>query len=121
MNCAIIGATGYTGIELIKILLRHSHVRLTHLTTRQQTSIPVRNLIPTLPKDFLLEVRPFSFSEVKQGADIIFVCLPHTEAMKSVKQFRDAGKVVIDLSADYRLQNLQEYLKWYKTRHLYPA
>lgn len=121
INCAIIGATGYTGIELIKILLRHPYVRLTCLTTRQKEPIPVRSLIPSLPKDIHLEITTFSFPEVKRKADVVFICLPHTEAMKSVKQFRDAGKIVIDLSADYRLKNIKDYQTWYKSKHLYPA
>ena len=121
MNCAIIGATGYTGIELIKILTRHSFVRLTHLTTRQKRAIPVRELIPTISREVNLEVRRHSFSEVKRKTDVIFVCLPHTEAMLAVKQYREAGKIVIDLSADYRLKNAAQYQKWYKTRHLFPS
>lgn len=121
MNCAIIGATGYTGIELIKILVRHSFVQLTHLTTRQARAIPVQELIPTISKEETLEIKRIPFSEIKKKADMVFVCLPHTEAMKAVKQYRDAGKLVIDLSADFRLKKVTEYQKWYKTRHLYPA
>lgn len=121
MKCAIIGATGYTGLELIRILLRHSFVQLTYLTTRQKDPIPVRSLLPVLPESVKLEIRNHSFAEVAKNSEIIFVCLPHTESMAAVKEFRDAGKIVIDLSADYRLKNLKAYEKWYKTKHQYPA
>jgi N-acetyl-gamma-glutamyl-phosphate reductase len=117
LNCAIIGATGYTGIELIKILLRHSQVRITGLTTRQEENIPIHRLIPTLPKNIDLEVRPYSFTEIKRNADLIFLCLPHTEAMETAAQFREAKKIVIDLSADFRLRDPQDYEAWYGVPH----
>lgn len=120
LQCAIIGATGYTGIELIKILQRHHHACLTALTTRQQGSIPVHALVPSLPKDVDLEVRNHSFAEIKRLAEVIFVCLPHMEAMETVKRFRDAGKVVIDLSADFRLHQPKQYHEWYGGKHKYP-
>ncbi|MDD5217423.1 MAG: N-acetyl-gamma-glutamyl-phosphate reductase [Candidatus Omnitrophica bacterium] len=120
IKCAIIGATGFTGMELIKILVRHPGVRITHLTTRQDTPIPVRNLIPVLPPGIDLEIVPYSFTDVKKNADVVFVCLPHTEAAETVKEFRRANKIVIDLSADFRLKGLKEYERWYKVEHPCP-
>ena len=81
LNCAIVGATGYTGVELTKILLHHPCVRLVKLTTRQEKAIPIGRLIPTLGDEVSLMVEPFSFSEVKRKADLVFLCLPHTVAM----------------------------------------
>lgn len=121
MNCAILGATGYTGVELIKILLRHAYVKLTHLTTRQEKAILVQELIPTLPPTVKLAVQNHPHREIQKTADVIFVCLPHTEAMKSVQEFRKAGKLVIDLSADYRLRKAGDYPKWYGVKHTAPA
>ncbi len=117
LNCAVVGATGYTGIELVKILLRHPHARITGLTTRQEESIPVQKLIPTLPSSLDLEVRTYSFPEIKKKADLVFLCLPHTEAMETAEQFRKAGKIVIDLSADFRLRDYRQYEKWYGKKH----
>ncbi len=117
LNCAVVGATGYTGVELIKILLRHPHVRITGLTTRQKEAIPIHQLIPALPGDVDLEVRPYSFQEIKRQADIIFLCLPHTEAMQTAAKFRAAQKVVIDLSADFRIREPKVYEAWYATKH----
>ena len=117
LNCAIVGATGYTGVELIKILLRHPHVRITGLTTRQKDPIPVRQLIPSLPQDCDLEIKPYSFGEIKKKADIVFLCLPHTEAMDTAAKFLDAGKIVIDLSADFRLRHWKTYEEWYGVKH----
>ncbi len=121
VNCAIVGATGYTGIELIKILVRHPHVCLTALTTRQKEALSTRRLVPTLPKNLDFEIRPYSFREINQKADCVFLCLPHTEAMETVKKFRKAGKVVIDLSADFRLKGLRDYEHWYGIKHKSPG
>ncbi|MFZ5802199.1 MAG: N-acetyl-gamma-glutamyl-phosphate reductase [Candidatus Omnitrophota bacterium] len=120
VNCAIIGATGYTGLELIRILSGHPSVRLTKMTTRQKDPISVRSLIPTLSRKTDLAIVPYSFADVKKEAEVVFVCLPHTEAMTAVADFRKAGKIVIDLSADYRLKNKAEYHAWYHSTHRYP-
>lgn len=117
MNCSVVGATGYTGIELIKILLRHPQVNIAGLTTRQKESLPVRKLIPSLPQDVNLEVREYSFEEIRKKSDIVFLCLPHTEAMETADRFRKAGKIVIDLSADFRLKDFKKYEKWYDKKH----
>ncbi len=117
LNCAVIGATGYTGSELVKILVRHPHVRITALTTRQKETIPIHRLAPSLPKDVSLEVRPFSFSEIKRRADLVFLCLPHTEAIQAAAEFREAEKIVIDLSADFRIRDWKLYETWYGVKH----
>lgn len=117
LNCAVIGATGYTGMELIKILLKHSYVRISALTTRQKEALPVQTLIPSLPKDIDLVIRPHSFVELKKSSDLFFLCLPHTEAMETVEKLRGAGKIVIDLSADFRLKDASAYECWYGVKH----
>lgn len=121
LNCAVIGATGYTGMELIKILLKHPYVRISALTTRQKESIPVQTLIPGLPKDIDLEIRQHSFLELKRSSDLCFLCLPHTEAMEAVEKLRRDGKIVIDLSADFRLQDAAAYETWYGVKHRNPS
>lgn len=117
LSCAVVGATGYTGAELVKILLRHPRVQITNLTTRQDMAIPLRTLVPGVPKTNDLKVQKFSFSEIKRKADIVFLCLPHTEAMETAARFYKAGKIVIDLSADFRIQNISVYEKWYGVKH----
>lgn len=121
LNCAVLGATGYTGVELTKLLLAHPRVRVTHLTTRQEKPIPIRDILPTVPKSLKLEVTTYSFENVKKKADLVFLCLPHTEAMTVGDQFLLSGKVVIDLSADFRLKDPKLYPKWYGVDHVFPA
>jgi N-acetyl-gamma-glutamyl-phosphate reductase len=111
LNCAVLGATGYTGAELTKLLLAHPHVRVSLLTTRQEKPIALREVLPSVSKDIKLEVTPYSFDAVKKKADVVFLCLPHTEAMAAAEQFLAAGKVVIDLSADFRLQDKKKRSK----------
>lgn len=117
LNCAIVGATGYTGIELIKILLRHPHARITGLTTRQKEPLPVHALAPTLPSSVDLEIRPYSFRDVARQADLVFLCLPHTEAADTAEKFYEADKIVVDLSADFRLKSWKVYEAWYGVKH----
>lgn len=117
INCSVVGATGYTGIELVKILLRHREVNVAELTTRQKEPIPLRKLVPSLPPETDLEIREYSFDAVKRRSDVVFLCLPHTEAMETADRFRKAGKIVIDLSADFRLKDYKKYEKWYAKKH----
>ena len=117
LNCAVVGATGYTGAELVRILLRHPRVRLAALTTRQEAAIPLKNVVPGISKGSSLEIQKFSFAEVKRRADVIFLALPHTEAMGLAAKFLGAGKIVIDLSADFRLKSASLYQKWYGVKH----
>lgn len=117
LYCAIVGATGYTGAELVKILLRHPRVEITALTTRQDVVIPVRDLVAGVSKRISLGVRKFSFPEIKRKADVVFLALPHTESMDVAARFFRAGKIVIDLSADFRIRNASLYEKWYGVKH----
>ena len=121
IQCAVLGATGYTGRELVRILLRHPRVKITALTTSQNEKIPLARILPTLSPALSLDIVPFSFQEVKSRSDIVFLCLPHTEAMQTGKRFFDAGKIVIDLSADFRLKDAKAYPVWYEVKHKAPA
>ena len=120
INCAVVGATGYTGLELARILLRHSKIKISGLTTRQNEPIPLRSLLPALPKEIGLEIKSFDFAGIKQKSDCVFLCLPHTEAMELAKKFLKAGCFVIDLSADFRLRNPKVYEEWYGVKHKAP-
>ena len=117
LNCAVVGATGYTGAELVKILLRHPRVQLAALTTSQEASIPLQKLVPGISKANPLTVRKFSFPEIKKKADVVFLTLPHTESMEFAAKFVKAEKIVIDLSADFRLRSASLYEKWYGVKH----
>ncbi len=120
LNVAIVGASGYTGLELIRILHCHPEVAVTCLTSEQSAGKKISDVFPTLRGrcDLLLEnLEPVRVSE---KADVIFTALPHKAAMEVVPTFLKLGKKVIDLSADYRLSDPAVYGEWYEP-HLNPA
>lgn len=106
---SIIGASGYSGAELTKILLRHPSVKLERLYAHTQAGKKVQDLYPALDTDIV-----FAPYRGEQDADIYFLALPHGEALSIVPQLADAGKLVIDLSGDFRLKNPKEHLKYYR-------
>jgi len=120
LKIAIVGASGYTGLELIRILHCHSEVVLTSLTSEQSAGKCISEVFPSLKGrcDIVLEnLEPVRIAE---KADIIFTALPHKAAMEVVPTFIELGKKVIDLSADYRLSDHALYGEWYEP-HLNPA
>ncbi|MDD2734459.1 MAG: N-acetyl-gamma-glutamyl-phosphate reductase [Desulfuromonadaceae bacterium] len=120
LKIAIVGASGYTGLELIRILYCHPEVAVTCLTSEQSAGKRISDVFPTLRGrcDIVLEnLEPVRIAE---KADIIFTALPHKAAMEVVPTFLKLGKKVIDLSADYRLSDPVVYGEWYEP-HLNPA
>jgi len=79
--------------------------------------IPLKNLIPGISKRNTLAVSKFSFAQVKRAADVVFLALPHTETMTLAARFFHAGKIVIDLSADFRIREASVWEKWYGVKH----
>ena len=118
---AILGATGYTALELLKILARHPHVEVTALTTRQETRPHISEIHPSLTGLFDLECENLTPEQVGERADIVFCALPHTASMDAVPQLLDAGCRVVDLSADYRLSDPGVYEQWYGHVHTDPT
>jgi N-acetyl-gamma-glutamyl-phosphate reductase len=119
LKVAIVGASGYTGVELLRILYGHPEVAVTVVTSEQSAGKRISDVFPTLRGrcDLLLEnVEPV---RVAERADFIFTALPHKAAMEVVPTFLKLGKPVVDLSADYRLQDAREYERWYEP-HLSP-
>lgn len=120
LKVAIVGASGYTGLELIRILHCHPEVEIACLTSEQSAGKRISEVFPTLRGrcDTVLEnLEPVRVSE---KADIIFTALPHKAAMEVVPTFIKLGKKVIDLSADYRLSDPAVYGEWYEP-HINPA
>ncbi len=114
IKTAIIGATGYTGIELIRILSRHPQVKITAATSRQYAGRKFDSVYPSCISVCDLTLEPLEPEKTASKADFIFTALPHSESMQVVPFLLEKGKKVIDLSADYRFENKQLYEKWYK-------
>ena len=113
----ILGSSGYTAVELIKILLRHPHVEITALTTRQEPG-PIAAVHPELAGRLDLNTENLSATEIGQRCDFVFCCLPHVASMEAVPDLLAAGTRVVDLSADYRLNDADVYAKWYGHQHI---
>ncbi|MGD9635920.1 MAG: N-acetyl-gamma-glutamyl-phosphate reductase [Pirellulales bacterium] len=114
---AILGASGYSALELIKLLLRHPHAEITALTTRQTEPRPIGEVHPSLLGRLDLALENLDASAIAERADYVFCCLPHGASAAAARELLPLGKKVIDLSADYRLSDPAEYAKWYGLPH----
>lgn len=117
LRVGVVGATGYTGEELVRILCRHKKVQLTYVSGKEDRTVRIQEIFPYLQGTLDLECRSFQFEEAVRSADVFFLSLPHTVSMQLAPQFLAAGKTVIDVSADYRLKDTTVYEKFYKTPH----
>lgn len=121
VRVGILGATGYTALELIKILLRHPEVEITTLTSRQADRPHVSAVHPQLSERLDLHLENFAPSEVAARCDLVFSCLPHAASAELVMQFAATPCRVIDFSADYRLDDVETYQLWYAAEHPDPS
>lgn len=113
IKAAIFGASGYTGQELIRILSGHPAVELVAATSRRYADVPVAQVFPSLAGLTTLAYSNATPEELAGLCDVVFLALPHGVSMEIAPVFIGAGKKVIDLSADYRLRDLDTYEKWY--------
>ena len=111
---AIIGASGYTGVELMRILAGHPEVELMAVTSRQHVGMPVADFFPSLRDIVKLSFMDNKVEEIADLADLIFTTLPHKAAIEVVAELHGAGKRVVDLSADYRFSDRALYETWYQ-------
>jgi len=121
IRVAIIGATGYTALELIKTLLRHPEVEITTLTSRSEGNPHVASVHPQLAGRIDLQMADLQPAEIAARSDFAFSCLPHGVTAALVPKLLEAGLKVVDLSADYRLNSAEVYAEWYGQKHGDPA
>ncbi|MDR1957640.1 MAG: N-acetyl-gamma-glutamyl-phosphate reductase [Planctomycetaceae bacterium] len=117
---AILGATGYTALELIKLLLRHPGAEMTALTSREETA-PVGTVHPSLAGKLSLSLENLTPKEVAARAECVFSCLPHCAGAAVLPELLEVGAKVIDFSADYRLHSADTFKEWYHCDHPDPA
>ncbi len=115
----IIGGTGYTGVELLRLLLLHPEVEVTVLTSQKYAGVPIDQVFPSLTHCFQLKCEELSSDRVADKVDFVFAAVPHKTAMETVPSFYQQGKRVVDLSADFRLKDPGVYERWYQ-RHTCP-
>lgn len=115
----IIGATGYTGVELLRLLLHHPEVEVTALTSQKYAGLPIDQVFPSVMKYLQLKCEELNLDQVSKKTDFIFTAVPHKTAMETVPSFVQRGKKVVDLSADFRFQDPAVYERWYQ-KHTAP-
>lgn len=117
IRIGIVGATGYTALELLKILLKHPQVEVTQLTSRDEETPHLDAVHPALRGQLDLNLIPLDIHDFVQQVDCAFCCLPHAASAEIVGQLLDRGIKVVDFSADYRLNDVGTFEKWYQVRH----
>lgn len=118
INAVIIGASGYTGVELIRLLLAHPNVKITALVADSNAGQPIGAIYSHLANVGLPDLVKLDQVDFK-GVDVAFGCLPHATSQEVIAKL-PKHVVVIDLSADFRLKNVDEYAKWYGHAHAAP-
>lgn len=114
IRVGIAGATGYTGVELIRLLVDHPEVEITALTSQQYAGQKIQNVFPSLAGRIDLACTPLSVESLSAVADVVFTALPHQSAMEVIPDLLQSGLKVVDLSADYRLRDAAVYEQWYQ-------
>jgi N-acetyl-gamma-glutamyl-phosphate reductase len=110
----IVGATGYTGLELLRFLIHHPEIEITALTSQKYAGVEIDKVFPALTNQIQIKCEELSPERISEKTDLIFTAVPQKTAMEMVPIFYRQGKRIIDLSADFRLKDANLYEKWYQ-------
>jgi N-acetyl-gamma-glutamyl-phosphate/LysW-gamma-L-alpha-aminoadipyl-6-phosphate reductase len=117
LTTAIVGGSGYTGGELLRLLLDHPHIDVRQVTSERLDGQFVHFTHPNLRRRTSLK---FVRSDAVERVDLLFLCLPHGSAVKRIEQFAALADRIVDLSADFRLRRADDYARWYGAAHAKP-
>lgn len=117
LKVAVIGATGYTGEQIVDLIVSHPEAEVCCLTSRIEEPVLYSDKFPRFKGRLNANLEPLDVDKVIDTADVVFLSLPHTVSFQYAPLFHGKGKTVIDLSADYRLQDHTLYEKYYKVTH----
>jgi len=120
VKVGIIGGSGYVGGELLRILLFHPQVEVTMVTSRKYAGEFVFGVHPNLRGATQLKFLPLNLSDFAKNCDLAFTATPHGSSVNLVPKLLEMGLRVIDMSADFRLKNPDDYVKWYGWKHTHP-
>lgn len=121
VRVAIVGGSGYAGSELVRWVLAHPQLALTHVTSGAEAGLRVCDLYPALAGHCDLRFKAPDVSAIARDADVAILAVPHTAALEMVPGLLDRGLTVIDLSADFRLTDPTVYEAWYGVPHTAPG
>ncbi len=119
IKAGIVGGTGYTGVELLRLLAQHPDVELAAITSRKEAGMPVADMFPSLRGRVSLAFSTPEEAPLKH-CDVVFFATPNGVAMQQTRELLDAGVKVIDLAADFRITDIAEWTKWYGMEHACP-
>ncbi len=120
INVGIVGGTGYTGVELLRLLALHPKVKIKAITSRSEAGINVADLFTNLRGHIDLKFSDPADAKLNK-CDVVFFATPNGIAMQQAESLLKAGVRVIDLAADFRIKNVTEWEKWYGMQHACPA
>ncbi len=120
MKVSIIGATGYTGEELLRILANHPQAEIVHITSESQTGTAIQSIYPHITGFYDKTLESMKDLDKLADSDVAFIALPHGHAMEAGKRLSAQGVKIIDLGADYRFRDVGVYEQWYKVPHTHP-
>jgi len=120
VRIGIIGGSGYVGGELLRLLLFHPQVEVTMVTSRKNAGEFVFGVHPNLRGATQLKFLPLNLSDIAKNCDLVFTATPHGSSVNLVPKLLEMGLRVIDMSADFRLKNPDDYAKWYGWKHAHP-
>ncbi len=119
VKASVIGATGYAGAELMRLLTAHQQVTVTHAVSKSFAGQKMSDLYPSFfSNDYVLE--ELNYDAVVKDSDIVFTCLPHGASAETAGQLTAKGVKVIDLSGDFRYNDIAVYESWYSMKHAKP-
>lgn len=119
IRAGIVGGTGYTGVELLRLLAQHPDVELKAITSRKEAGTPVARMFPSLRRRVdLAFIEPSA--RALAGCDVVFFATPNCVAMSEARAVLEAGARIVDLSADFRIHDVAQWEGWYKTKHAAP-
>lgn len=122
MRASVIGATGFAGVELVRLLLGHPKAEIAMVTSESSTGELLNKMYPHLKNRFDKSLTSMQdLQGIAEASDVIFLALPHGHAMKIAKELKNRDVKIIDLGGDYRFQDPKVFEKWYKVEHLDPT
>ena len=119
IKVGIVGGTGYTGVELLRLLAQHPEVKIQAITSRTEAGMPVSEMFPSLRGRIDLKFTTPDDAKLNE-CDVVFFATPHGVAMAQAKELLAAGVKILDLAADFRLKDIAEFTKWYGMDHSCP-
>src|SRR5580698_3042153 len=121
MRVGVVGATGYAGSEVLRLCVSHPDLEVVLATGESNAGKRVAEYVPALAAAYPTTVFAPTNDVLTSDVDVVFVALPHGHSQKVVPQLIDRGVHVVDLGADFRLKDSNDYLAWYGDTHAAPA